>query len=209
MAAKRNISYRMAKRLCERLELSVGESTQILSALDDRAEVAASPAGSVVVHSDRGDLISKWQYLAVLNLIQLPGIKATSETIARRLGLPMAETLRVLNTLESFELVKEDKNNHWIRTCGNLVSTDEIKTQMIEESHRRFLNLAIEKIEQVELSQRDFTTMTFGINPRKMKEAKKLIRNFQDQLAALLEDNQASEVYIFGTQLVPVTRSLK
>ena len=53
---------------------------------------------------------------------------------------------------------------------------------------------------------RDFTSMTMAIDPEKLTEAKKKIREFRRGLSEFLEAGKKEEVYRLNIQLVPVTK---
>ncbi|MGZ3740999.1 MAG: DUF4423 domain-containing protein, partial [Bdellovibrionota bacterium] len=64
-------------------------------------------------------------------------------------------------------------------------------------------------IEAVPTEERDITSMTMAIDPRRLPLAKTLIRKFRFRLADLLETGDRTEVYNLNVQLVPVTKKDK
>lgn len=201
MAGKRNASEKMAGKLCDRMLLSPEEKFSVLKSFTQapRAEFQYDS-----ISSDQFHLISEWHYFALLNLIKLPGIKTDTVTLSARLGLNPSEVERAIARLERLGLIK-NLRGRWIRTQARIQTLDGIRDQAIQRSHASFLELAGDKLRDVEVESRDFTTMTMTANPKHLPQAKALIREFQDRLAALLEDGKATEVFVFGTQLFPVT----
>jgi hypothetical protein len=52
----------------------------------------------------------------------------------------------------------------------------------------------------------DYTDVTMTIDPRRLAEAKRMVRAFNEQLARYLEAGDKTELYRFTTALVPVIK---
>lgn len=65
---------------------------------------------------------------------------------------------------------------------------------------------AIEALDDVPIEERDITSMTMAIDVRKIQEAKKRIREFRKDMAAFLEEGEATEVYSLNVQFIPITK---
>ena len=60
------------------------------------------------------------------------------------------------------------------------------------------------------VEHRDFSSLTFPLDPKKLDQAKTLIRRFEDDLFALLdEESTPTEVYRLAIQLFPLTKMIK
>ncbi|MNL56226.1 hypothetical protein D3C87_1797040 [compost metagenome] len=68
---------------------------------------------------------------------------------------------------------------------------------------------SIEALQKVPVEYRDISHITMAISPQNLPRAKEEIRKFRKKMAQLLEEGDASEVYLMGVQLVPLTRLLK
>jgi uncharacterized protein (TIGR02147 family) len=76
----------------------------------------------------------------------------------------------------------------------------------LKRSHRESILQAAEALDSIPTAERDITSMTMAIDPRKLPLAKTLIREFRFRLAELLETGNRTEVYNLNVQLVPVTK---
>ena len=67
------------------------------------------------------------------------------------------------------------------------------------------MEIAKEKLLSVAVNQRDFTSFTLPVDPALLGKAKEIIRKAQDDIAALMEEGNATEVYKTSTYLYPIT----
>jgi len=65
--------------------------------------------------------------------------------------------------------------------------------------------MAKQKLQDVPVEQRDFTNYTFPADPTTLKRAKEIIRQAQDDLAALMSNSESTEVYRVCMYLFPLT----
>jgi uncharacterized protein (TIGR02147 family) len=87
-----------------------------------------------------------------------------------------------------------------------LETSEDIESQALQESHSEALRIAAEKLERIPVGLRDFSSVTMAIDPKKLPEAKAIVREFQEKLYALLADGKKTEVYQFNFQLFPLTQ---
>ena len=64
-------------------------------------------------------------------------------------------------------------------------------------------------LEEIQVEWREFGVMTMALDPKKLPQAKKMIRQFRQQIAALCESGKPKLVYHFCTQLFPVNHPEK
>jgi uncharacterized protein (TIGR02147 family) len=103
-------------------------------------------------------------------------------------------------------LLKKFKGR-WISTKINLETSHDVASAALRKSHKQTLEQAIEALDNVELSQRDITSITMAIDVKKIPLAKEMIRKFRRELAAALETDKRTEVYNLNVQLVPVSKT--
>lgn len=90
---------------------------------------------------------------------------------------------------------------------ASLKTSDEVESKAIREAHIRDLDIVKNIIESpLDIRMRDFTPCTYAVNVKNIKKFKDLVRKFQDQVADLLEDNNADEVYRMSVYFYPLTQ---
>lgn len=145
--------------------------------------------------------ISDWYYGAILALSEVKGFKITSETVAARLGISPKQSQEAMDYLVHVGLLKE---NELGQVCPNeaLVKVASIPSSAIRKHHEQFLKKARQALYRDRPEDRDISGTTLAVNPNKLPEAKALIEEFREKLAACLTDpGENSAVYRLSLQL--------
>lgn len=85
-------------------------------------------------------------------------------------------------------------------------TTDGVTDVALQRAHFQNLELARESLEQDTIENRDFTAMTMAIDPDRLPEAKRRIRDFRSELCRFLESGKRKEVFKLCMQLIPLTK---
>ena len=208
---KRMISAKLADRIVTRLSLDPEEAGKVI-ALFSQKRKATLPKGDLKkayrLSVDEFHAISDWYHFAILSLLETTGAKTDPAWIAKRLKLGVREATGALNRLESLGMLKREKGK-LVLTGKSFHSTDHVANLALRKTHAQNLELAKKSLEVDDLDARDFTAMTMAIDPAKLPEAKNLIREFRNRLAAFLEQDVKLEVYKLCIQLIPLSRGEK
>lgn len=168
-----------------------------LSTLSDR--------GRTLFAEDEFEVIKDWHYLAILNLAKLSDNQCHAEWIAGRLGLPLEVADESLKKLLGLRLL-ENIEGKLVRTLQPITTSVDIPSSSIREHHRQSLQKAIIALEEVPVELRDYTTVTYVLDTKKIPEVKKLIHTFHRKLGKILPLNDATDVYRLNIQFFPLTK---
>lgn len=201
---KRPVSGKTAARIAERL----------MWAPDVKAEMAAIPryqrAGaekeSVQLTMDHFHSIADWYHFAILSLAETEDYRDDAAWIGRRLGIPKTTAQAALDRLERLGMLERNAAGHLFSSGTSYSSSDEIVSLALRRSHAQNLELARKSLEQDAVEERDFTAATMAIDPARLPEAKKMIRQFRAELCAFLEGGAKKEVFKFCMQLMPLSK---
>ncbi|MFN8790721.1 MAG: TIGR02147 family protein [Bdellovibrionales bacterium] len=208
---KRKLPKKRALPILERLKLPDGRRNRFLRSLkiedDPRLESlkpfrAPERELSPQLHSK---MIIDWEYYAVLHLLEIPQVW-NADLVARRLNLPILRAQEILKGLEAAELVQRTQDTYQVKPHGGLTTSHDIPCEALRKAHENELALASQKLSQVPVSQRDFSSRTLAIDSRKLPEAKKLIQRFSQEMGDLLTDGPKDQVYLLAVQLFPLTQ---
>ena len=219
---KKNISSEVAIEIARKL----GLSTEELSYFNDLVELSQAKTEGLrdvikyrltkyeenksyrTIQEDVFKIISDWFHYAILELTYTSGFKKDPLWIAKRLGIPPHDARLAIERMLNLELL-ESTSKTLKKTEINIASSNEVSSAAIRKFTAQLLEKATVALDEQSLEQRDFGTMTMAIDPKKIPEAKKMIRKFRRDLTEFLESGERTEVYALCTQLFSLSTNSK
>lgn len=175
------------------------------SALD---QIKVSPIDNrLMLDESYYKIIAEWEHYALLELFNLKDFKRTKEEVARYLDLTMNRTEVVINNLIICGLLENDEDGYLSKVHSDVRTTEDITSQALRESHKETLDMGKEKLEKIATELRDYSSSTLALDLSKLPEAKIIIREFRQKMAALLEEGEKTEVYQLAIQFYPLTET--
>lgn len=206
---KRRVSKKLAIQVSEKLMLDPQERSELLEHFPN---IKKAPKDEVALNylqltADQYQIVADWRAFAILNLINTKGFKSDPNWIASRLGISEENTRQTIERLARLGMIDLDASGNISRCSPRFRTTDDINNLSLRKSHYQNLELAKESLDKDSVDVRDFTWLTIPLDTKKLKQAKTLIRRFQDDLRNILdEDSEPNEVYRLAIQLFPLTK---
>ncbi len=208
---KRALPVPQTLRLLNQLDLTTNEKKQIFRTLRTPIKDAAlkefwlRPA----IDLDKATMavVCEWEYAAVFSLCKVNDFKPDAKWIAKRLGLENARAKIVWQNLLALELVHIDDQGQVRVTLEKLRVSSPIPSKVLRRAHQQELQIAQAKLETVPMELRNYSSLTFAMNAKKVPEAANLIRTFLQQMESTFERGVVDHVYQLGIQLYPLTIS--
>ncbi|MFM6930211.1 MAG: DUF4423 domain-containing protein [Bdellovibrio sp.] len=150
-------------------------------------------------------LISDWEYFSLMSLIETSEFKSDKKWISKKLAITPDRTEEVIACLLKLNLIHVDDKGEFKNTYHSLSTLTDVPSEILRKANADCIVQALDKMHTVDVLSRDITSMTFPVNPAKMKEAKELIREFKGKMAKLMRTGKTSEIYNLNVQLVPVS----
>lgn len=196
---KRSLSMKAGANILQKLGYSPNEQLNFLAS----TEMKESEIKRVQISEDKFRLISEWYYFAILSLGEIPNNKSDPRWIAKRLGISAALANKAMQLLSRLEII-EVKNGSFKQIHPPFKTTDDIPSEAIRKYHANILSLAAEKLESVDVKEREFTAVTMAINSKNLQKAKELTKKYKREMSELLEGSKADRVYHLAIQLFPM-----
>ncbi len=215
LAGKRRVSIKLAGRILDRLAVAPDQRNEIMQKFAAGAKRAGAtsyaPSNSTYTQlsADHFHTVADWYHFAILSLMETKIFKDEPAWIAERLGIRPTDAAMALERMQRLGMIKIDKNGQKHPSSSSFESPDEVANLALRKAHQQNLELAARSLEEDSVEARDMTSMTMSIDPSRLKEAKRMIRDFQDRMSELLESGEKSEVYKINIQLFPLTRIQK
>lgn len=212
LTGKRRLSRDAAIKVSRTLMLDPQETSELLSHFPDRRASAIPDPDQGPAYAqltiDQFRAISEWHHYAILSLLKTEGFRNDAKWIGARLGLPAPEIVRALETMKRLGILEEAEDGRLNRTRQKIRTSDDIADLSLRKAHFRNVELAHRSLEKDPVEVNDFTSLTLALHPGRLKEAKAMIRRFQDEFDALMEtaDPVPTEVYRLLVQLFPLSQ---
>lgn len=143
--------------------------------------------------------MSHWYYNSILAFLTLPKEIMTVRNIARRFGLDVFLVENCLRRLERLKLV-EYISGKW-RPKNEFLEVKSMPSLVLRNYQKSILQMALAAIDEQSFDDRESSSLVFTIDPKQLPLARRMISEFQDQLAGLLDSSNATEVYQCSIQL--------
>ena len=221
ISGKRIPSYKAAQKLVLELGLSPEQKNSFLASLanhhQSRGLTRLSPAfrsNAIAIEPkalsvDLFQVIGDWHHYAILLLTEIKDFNEDPRWIAKTLGISSIEAKFALERLIELKLLqRRDGRLHFIDQ-GITTENKAVTTPALRSRQRQILEKAIESLENDPVEIRSMTGMTMAINPSKIKEAKKIISEFNQKMSRFLESGSRSEVYELQISLFPLQKRVK
>lgn len=151
---------------------------------------------------DQLRLISDWYHVAILEMTFLKNFKSDSKWIQKRLGDTVTEgqIKEAINRLIRLGLLQQTPEGLKKTTVHLATPTDQFSREL-QSFHAQLIQKAIVSLQTQSIEERDVTGYTMVTTSEKIKEAKKMIRDFRRQLGQFLETPNGESLYQLNIQL--------
>lgn len=201
LSGKRPLSKKAAAQLADYLNLDPVRRESLLKRysknVDDIYET---------LPLDSFELISEWYHYPILSALDLPEAKLDAQWMAKRIGIQPLQAKLAIDRLKRLGLLEQQNDGTWKQGSAPIKIDNKHSTVATKKFHKQLLNRAAESIDRDPISDRDFSSMTFSMDPSQVEFARKKIQTFRRELAAELEaKGTPGAVFNFTIQLYPVT----
>lgn len=154
------------------------------------------------------DIISEWEYFAVLSLTNLFDFEPTPSWIAGRIGIPLERASEVFTKLLELNLLVDDGNGYKA-VYSKIKTTEDVANLALKKAHLEEMDIIKEKIINVPVDRRHISSLTISIKKENFEKAKTMIRTFRKEMEACLEnETDAQDVYQLAIQFYPLTQEV-
>lgn len=209
---KRNLTPSLGRKIALRLHLDPNKTQQLLKSIEVERKLRRKNHISSIVYEpldmDQFQTIADPLHFSILSLLETKDFLATVPAIARRLQIDSVEARAAVERLRRLGLIAGEAEIRLVKAAG-LTTSHDVSNSALQLAHKKVLEESIEALEAVAVEDRDITSITMAIDPKKIPEAKKRIRDFRRTLCDFLESGERTEVYRLNIQVIPLTMRKK
>lgn len=153
--------------------------------------------------------ISKWYHLPLFTLVTTVDFKNNPTWIAERLGITTQEAREAIERLIAVGFLKREgtklvpTNEHvTLMTKDSKAAVREHHAQMMTHAKETMMNGTDEK----SFKLREISGVSIAVDMKNLEAAKAMVIKFEADMAALLTEGNATEVYQLNVQLFPLSK---
>lgn len=218
---KKHLSDDLVERLCEVLKFDAQESRYFSNLVgfnkaktDAQARafyermIAERGVSYHQVRQDQMEYFSKWYVVALRNLLDYTTFEGDFEALGAKLrpAISGEETKQALFLLERLGMVQRSEKGYQVLDV-HVHTGEQWASDSIALFQEATLQLALRSLKEDPRPMRDISTMTMNISAGNLQEIRDLIREFQENVAKLVEMTAESDrVYQLNLQLFPMSQ---
>ncbi len=160
---------------------------------------------------DQYKLIRDWYHFALQDLLRTKNCPRTPKELASRLDITTTEAVDALLRLQRLGMARE-QSEKWYATNDQLVTTThDIPSQALRHSFHQDLKNAARSLDEDDVHNRDFSSITLCLSSSRMKEAKEFLRDQRREFWSTFNEpeGEGDEVYQLTLCLFPLTKNNK
>lgn len=224
LSGKKNMSEEVAHKIAELVGLKKREQEYFLAlvgfnqatTIDERNRYFRtlrefSLGRSAHLTPDRHSLFKRWYYVALVELVQCPGVGVDPEQIAKHLqpNPGFAAVRDALIDLEKWGFIQRQQTR-FVRAEPTLTTGDDIQSLAVANFQKETIDLAREAMDRFDLDERDVSCLTLALSEESLQKLKQEIRNFRKKLLLLSEEDLSSDrVVQCNFQVYPIASKAK
>lgn len=199
--------------IAKKLKLSKAEKQFFLQSLWDEQGLNAKKThfnkrvANVLSSEDYFEILTEWEFAAALCLFDIKNFNFTVEAIASTLGVTNKRANEIYGKLFQYGLVKI-VNQKVMRSDKNFETSDDVLSKALQIAHKNELNLAINKLQVLDVLEKEFTSLTFAGSAKDLKKMKIWIRSKREEFENTFESTKADQIFQFAIQLFPVSNKV-
>ncbi|SMF17375.1 TIGR02147 family protein [Pseudobacteriovorax antillogorgiicola] len=155
------------------------------------------------------DFFSIWYHPIVLEVLQLDQTKNDPKWVAAKVHPQITETQaqESMDLLQELDLIEwNDERQAFESKAASISSGHEVTGIGFIRYHQRMIELAKDSITRVSADNRDISSITFSCDQESLKDVKKMIHEFNENLQKHLEAvTKKDKVVQLNVQLFPVS----
>lgn len=218
---RRGLSARNALKIAEALGMDEGEKKTFLDLVESRharshaekraalrrLEARRSSPFHDPVRGEEMDVVSRWYYVAALELVTLCHGLIEAHELSARLSISQEEAERTFETLEKLRLI-ERREARWVRTKDHLLAESPSPSNSIREFHGQILDLAKDAVHEQAMEERKFSSTLMTFDSRRMDEVRAFLNEMNDEFFRRFEAQTTGDsVRCFSFQFFRVDES--
>lgn len=219
----RNPSSELVEKLIQDLQLGLDESKHFRNLVNlekaktnphlrdlllDQMPVMDKP-NVMLIQMKYARMMSQWYFMAIRELISLPGFQEDAEWIQNRLKFHVTKTeiLEALDVLVLSGVIERNDEGRLVYTTS-VTTTFDVPDDGIRRMHQSALEVCKQAVDDVPTIDREMLNVMFTCKKENLAEVKKKIRKMINDLGDIAASEDGDTVYMMQIGCVPLTEDV-
>lgn len=154
------------------------------------------------------EFLSHWWIAVIRSYLEVNSGKSDASKIAKQLqpAISTSDAKKAILLLKDLGMVKRLPSERLQISDVHLTVSGVEKSKAVRKFQKQVMNLAIDSIDEIDVEQRDVSTLTMAMDDECFDEIREMARNFRRQVQKRVEkSNYPTRVYQLNTSFFPVT----
>jgi len=151
-----------------------------------------------LLSEDTFNIVADWYYFALLELSTLQEFNSDPQWISQKLNIPVTEIKLAIERLKRVGLLAEVDGK--LQKVEKDYIFENIPSAAIKKHHIQSLEMAQKALIHQPLDKREFFTISLSMDPKKIIQAKQMIRDFSEKLMTEMQESEPKSVYKLAIQ---------
>lgn len=154
--------------------------------------------------------VAGWYYYAIREMVTLEGFQEDEQWIHQQLTYKVSikKIKSCINKLLKLDLLVRDETGRLQQAVGSVTTSDNISSEAIKRFHIESIAQSQAAVRKFSVKDRFLSAVTLSIKKENLDQAKQLIREFEDRLILLCQEEQGDMTIQLNTQLFPLTKPI-
>ncbi|HBQ20446.1 MAG: hypothetical protein A2Z91_04970 [Deltaproteobacteria bacterium GWA2_38_16] len=190
---------------CSLVQLEGAKTPQAKEFMAKKLENLHPAQSFQTIELDHFKMISNWYHHAILEMTELDHFKYNPSWISKTLNISKEEVELAWERLKRLKLITKKKGK-WHKTHAFSSIQSDKYHDVIRKFHKQTLEKALESLSSQTPEEMEMGTMTLSIDPSKIKQAKKKMKEFRMEMAQYLTKGKRTHTYQLSTHLFKLTK---
>ncbi len=171
----------------------------------EKIRLLRSPNPARIVNEFEQSLFGHWVWVALREMVLLDDFKEDPDQISKRFyeKVSSKQIETAISKLIKLGFLKR-KNGKLVQSERHIVSSDEVRSLIMQSFHKQMLERAIQAID-LPVSQRELAGLTIALSQDEFEDLKEKIKEFRKTTISKLK--KPRKVYQLNIQLFPLVKS--
>jgi uncharacterized protein (TIGR02147 family) len=161
------------------------------------------------IHQGQYEFFSKWYHSVVWNYIgmnpHIPSLQKVASNISP--SITVTQLKQSIQLLLHLDLIEKTANGYQV-TNNHIRTEKDVEALIAKKNIQELTEIGLNILDTVPANQRQYNTLTFSVSKSGMQTIKERIRNFQEELRDVLDNDQNEDrIYTLNIQLFPNSRN--